>query len=132
MGVRGGLWAVVLVLFSAGFAPADDCADRLDGRWEIVADTEQMKSMVKMMGNQIVTFDAEKKTIAAKIGDKDKPAKPYTIQSCTDKEIVFESEKEKGGMLSLRITFEAPDRISMIPASAEPGKSPPQVFKKLP
>lgn len=122
------------IVFGVSLAQAggkDDCAKKLGGKWEIVAEDEQTAKMIQMFGKQTMIIDTKKKTIAAIIGKEEKPAKPFTVDSCKDDEIVFSSEKEKGGQLSLRVTFTAPDKISIVPASAGTAKTPAQVFKKI-
>lgn len=109
----------------------DDCAKKLSGKWEIVAEDNYTAKMIETFGKQTMIIDTKKKTISAVIGKEEKPAKPFTVDSCKDDEIVFSSEKEKGGQLSLRVTFTAPDKISIVPASAGTAKTPAQVFKKI-
>ncbi len=117
---------------SAAFAGStDDCAKKLSGKWEIVAEDTYTAKMIETFGKQTMIIDTKKKTIAAIIGKEEKPAKPFTVDSCKDDEIVFTSEKEKGGQLSLRVTFTAADRISIVPASAGSAKTPAQVFRKI-
>lgn len=123
--------AIVFGFSSAQAGGKDDCAKKLSGKWEIVAEDEQTAKMIQMFGKQTMIIDTKKKTIAAIIGKEEKPAKPFTVDSCKDDEIVFSSEKEKGGQLSLRVTFTAPDKISIVPASAGTAKTPAQVFKKI-
>ncbi|MCL4233119.1 MAG: hypothetical protein KJ042_01210 [Deltaproteobacteria bacterium] len=122
---------MALTVSTARAGGQDDCAKKLGGKWEIVAEDEQTAKMIEVFGKQTMIFDMKKKSVSAVIGKDEKPAKPFTIDSCKDDEIVFSSEKEKGGKLSLRVTFTAADKISIVPASAGSAKTPAQVFKKI-
>ncbi|MBZ0270914.1 hypothetical protein K8I61_02670 [bacterium] len=98
--------AVAFLGFATVVLAADDlCLKRLAGTWNVETSGSGEQTAEKVFGPMSMTFDTDAKTMTAKIGPKEKPAKPFTFIGCETDAAVFDMANVKGETERVTIRF---------------------------